>query len=151
MKHYQSSVLLAAPIATVYAALTTQRGIRGWWTVLCDAGETVGEQITVRFGTSFKVMCIEKLRLNAEVQWRVIDAQLDVPGLTHTKEWIGTTIVFQLEPQSATVTRLQVEHIGLTPHVECYDICSQGWNQFLGSLKSYVETDQGMPYTEPTT
>jgi hypothetical protein len=55
-------------------------------------------------------MRIERLRSEAEVRWRVIDAQLDVPGLTRTKEWIGTTIVFHLEPQSASVIRLQVEH-----------------------------------------
>ena len=149
MKNYQCDILLTAPVSTVYEALTTQSGIRAWWTVSSDAGTAVGDEITIRFGTTFKVMCIESLRPNAEVRWRVIDAQLDVPGLTRTKEWIGTTIAFQLEPQSASVTRLSMEHIGLTPQVECYDLCSQGWIQFLGSLKSYVETGTGTPYADP--
>jgi uncharacterized protein YndB with AHSA1/START domain len=149
MKNYQCDIILTAPVSTVYTALTTQSGIRGWWTASCDAGTAVGEHITIRFGTTFKLMCIEKLRPEAEVRWRVIDAELDVPGLTRTKEWIGTTIVFQLEPQSASVTRLQVEHIGLTQQVECYELCSQGWIQFLGSLKSYVETGTGAPYGDP--
>lgn len=149
MKNYQSDMLLTAPVANVYEALTTQSGIRGWWTASCDAGTAIGEQITIRFGTTFKVMRIERLHPNAEVCWRVTDAQLDVPGLTHTKEWIGTTIVFRLEPQSTSTTRLHMEHVGLTPHVECYGLCSQGWLHFLGSLKSYVETGTGTPFVEP--
>lgn len=149
MMNYKYDILLTAPVSTVYGALTTQRGIRGWWTASSDAGTAVGEQITIRFGTTFKVMRIEKLRPDAEVRWHVIDAQLDVPGLTRTKEWVGTTITFQLESLSASVTRLSMEHIGLTPQVECYELCSQGWIQFLGSLKRYVETGTGTPYVEP--
>jgi len=149
MKNYQCDILLTAPVSTVYEALTTQDGIRGWWTASSDAGTAVGDQITIRFGTTFKVMCIESLRPGAEVRWRVIDSQLHVPGLTRTNEWIGTTIIFQLVPQSASSTRLQMEHIGLTPQVECYELCSQGWIQFLGSLKRYVETGTGTPYVDP--
>jgi len=151
MKNYQSDILLTAPAPTVYEALTTQRGIRGWWTTSSEVGTAVGDRITIRFGSNFKVMCIEGLRPEAEVRWRVIDAHLNVPGLTRTKEWIGTTITFRLEPQSAAVTRLHMEHVGLTPQVECYALCSQGWIQFLGSLKSYVETGAGTPYIDPAT
>jgi uncharacterized protein YndB with AHSA1/START domain len=148
MKNYQSNISLSAPASSVYKALTTQSGIRGWWTVSCDAGIAVGEQITIRFGQTFKVMRIESLRPEAEVRWRVTDAQLDVPGLKRTKEWIGTTIVFNIMIQSPLVTSLQLEHIGLTPQVECYNLCSQGWGQFLGSPKSYVETGTGAPYAD---
>ncbi len=149
MNNYKFDISLTAPALTVYEALTTQRGIRGWWTASCDAGTAIGEQITVRFGTTFKTMRIETLRPEAEVRWHVIEAQLDVPGLTRTKEWVGTTIVFHLEPQSPSATLIQMEHIGLTPQVECFELCSQGWLQFLGSLKTYVETGTGTPYVDP--
>lgn len=112
---------------------------------------TVGEQITIHFGDTYKVMHIEALHPFTEVRWSVTDAQLIAPGLTRTNEWIGTTIVFQLTPQSGKVTQLQLEHVGLTPQIECYEICSQGWNQFLGSLKTYVETGKGSPYVEQPT
>jgi uncharacterized protein YndB with AHSA1/START domain len=148
MKNYQSDILLSAPASSVYKALTTQSGIRGWWTASCDAGTAVGEQIAIRFGQTFKVMRIESLRPETEVRWRVTDAQLVVPGLKHTKEWIGTTIVFKIIIQSPSITRLQLEHIGLTPKVECYNLCSQGWSQFPGSLRSYVETGTGAPYVD---
>lgn len=149
MNDYKNNMLLSAPVSKVYEALTTQRGITQWWTTSCEVGTTVGELVTIRFGETFKVMRIESLRPQSEVRWSVIDAQLVVPGLTRTNEWIGTTIVFQLSSPSESATRLDLEHRGLTKQIECYEVCSQGWNQFLASLKNYVETGKGAPYTEP--
>ncbi|UTM59096.1 SRPBCC domain-containing protein [Photobacterium sp. CCB-ST2H9] len=150
MNNYQNSILLSVPVSHVYDALTTQRGISEWWTPSCEVGTTVGELITIRFGETFKVMRIESLRPQSEVCWSVIDAQLVVPGLTRTDEWIGTTIVFQLSSPSESTTRLDLEHLGLTPQIECFEVCSQGWTHFLASLKNYLETGKGMPYTEPS-
>lgn len=141
-------MILSAPASKVYEALTTQRGITEWWTTSCEVGTTVGELITIRFGETFKVMRIESLRPQSEVRWRVIDARLVVPGLTRTNEWIGTTIAFQLSSPSEFATRLDLEHLGLTQQIECYEVCSQGWNQFLASLKNYIETGKGTPYAE---
>lgn len=148
MNSFECDLLLSSPPPKVYKALTTQYGIQSWWTKSCEVGTAVGEQITIRFGHTFKVMRIEALSLDTEVRWNVIDAHLVVPGLIRTTEWIGSTIAFQLMPQPNGITRLHLEHIGLTPEVECYEICSQGWRQFLGSLKSYVETGKGFPYVE---
>ena len=149
MHSFKFDLLVAAPAAKVFEALTTQQGIQSWWTTSSEVGTAVGEHITIRFGGTFKVMQIEALHPATEVRWRVVDAHLVVPGLARTNEWLGTTIVLQLVPQSDTVTRLSLEHIGLTPEVECYDICSQGWAQFLESLKAYLETGKGSPYVEP--
>ncbi|QSX41534.1 SRPBCC family protein [Shewanella cyperi] len=149
MDSYKNNLLISAPASDVYAALTTQRGISDWWTTSCEVGTGIGDLITIRFGETFKVMRIESLRPQSEVRWNVIDAQLVVPGLTRTKEWIGTTIVFQLASPSESTTRLALEHQGLTQQIECFDICSQGWGHFLASLKSYIETGKGMPYAEP--
>ena len=149
MHSFKFDLLVAAPAAKVFEALTTQQGIQSWWTTSSEVGTAVGEHITIRFGGTFKVVQIEALHPATEVRWRVVDAHLVVPGLARTNEWLGTTIVLQLVPQSDTVTRLALEHIGLTPEVECYDICSQGWTQFLESLKAYLETGKGSPYVEP--
>jgi len=148
MNHYQADISIGAPVAKVYEALTTQRGIRGWWTASSEVGTAVGEQITIRFGTTFKVMRIEELHQDAKVRWKVIEAHLDVPGLTRADEWVGTEIVFQLERESDAATRLRIEHIGLTPEVACFELCSQGWSRFLASFRSYVETGSGAPYTD---
>ncbi|EKE70214.1 SRPBCC family protein [Gallaecimonas xiamenensis] len=149
MDSYKNNMLLCAPAARVYDALTTQHGIAGWWTRSCEVGARVGELVRIKFGETFKVMRIESLRPQSEVRWNVVDAQLVVPGLTRTNEWIGTTILFQLSSPSESTTRLDLEHIGLTQQIECYEVCSQGWGQFLESLKSYVEKGKGSPYADP--
>jgi len=143
---HKSSLILSAPVAEVYEALTTQRGIAAWWTATCEVGTRVGESITVRFGDTFKTMRIESLKPASEVVWRVIEARLLVPGLTRTDEWIGTTIAFKLDSPSARSTRLDLEHVGLTRNLECYDLCSQGWDQFLKSLENYVVSGVGAPF-----
>jgi uncharacterized protein (TIGR02246 family) len=150
VEHYSSEIELAAPQSTVYAALTTQQGIQNWWTKTCEVGPAIGSQVIVKFGTTFKVMRIESLLPDREVRWKVTEAHLDAPGLTRTDEWIGSTITFQLVRESDFVTRLSMEHRGLTPQVECYEICSNGWKQFLASLKSYVESGRGTPFVQPT-
>lgn len=148
MNSFKLDLLMAAPVSIIYEALTTQHGIQNWWTTASEVGTTVGQQITIRFGDTYKVMRVEVLRPFTEVQWSVTDAHLVVPGLTRPNEWIGSTIVFQLTPHSDALTLLQLEHVGLTEQIECYEICRQGWNQFLRSLKSYVETGKGSPYVE---
>jgi uncharacterized protein YndB with AHSA1/START domain len=140
---------IGAPASTVYEALTTQQGLRGWWTADCDAGTGVGAQATFRFDGTFKVMRIERLLPDAEVCWKCVEAHIDAPGLlTRTDEWTGTSIVFRLVPRSPSETLLEFEHIGLVPQVECYEICTRGWQQFLASLKSYAETGKGAPHAK---
>jgi uncharacterized protein YndB with AHSA1/START domain len=84
MNHYQRQLLLSASPAAVYQALTTQQGLRSWWTQTCEV--------------------------------------------------------------SNGKTRLDLEHVGLTPAIECFDICRDGWNQYLGNLQSLVETGRGHPF-----
>ena len=37
-------------------------------------------------------------------------------------------------------------HEGLTPQLECYDMCRAGWEQYVPSLRDYIETGTGAPY-----
>jgi len=36
MEHYRQSLLIQARPSVLYAALTTEAGLRGWWTQDCD-------------------------------------------------------------------------------------------------------------------
>lgn len=144
---FRMELPIKAPASTIYAALTGERGLRGWWTMTCDIGTGVGAQCTFRFGTTWKVMRIEALRPDAEVRWRCIEAHLQCAGLTREDEWEGTAISFTLEPQSPTSTLLRFAHLGLVPELECHGICTDGWRQFLGSLTRFVETGTGSPYS----
>jgi len=146
MDHYQQSFIAQAPPAALYAALTTPEGLRGWWTQECEVANAVGGTIHFRFGGTHKAMRIERLEPSREVRWLCTAAHIDLDQLTHKDEWVGTQLVFHLTPDGQGQTRLDFEHLGLVPAFECYDLCSNGWRYFLGSLHQFVETGHGTPY-----
>ena len=146
MQNFHHSMTINAPIKQLFSACSTESGLRAWWTQDCDAGSQVGDQIVVRFGSTSKTMQIDRLVPSSEIRWHVTKAYLDVTHLRKKDEWKGTTICILLHSESATQTHLTLEHVGLNSGVECYGICSDGWIQFLNSLKAFVETGYGSPY-----
>lgn len=145
MTHYRRQLDLAAPPAAVYAALSTQPGLRGWWTQTCDVAEVEGGTATFRFGPHHKTMRIDRLVPDREVRWHCVQAHIEVPGMP-ADEWVGTTIAYRLAPRGGQGTRLEVEHLGLTPALACWELCRTGWDQFLGSLQALVEQGRGQPF-----
>jgi uncharacterized protein YndB with AHSA1/START domain len=146
MNHYQQSLVVEANPAAVYAALTTAEGLRGWWTQDCDVQTKLGGSIELRFGPNHKEMRIERLEPGREVRWLCTGAHIAVGELTRRDEWVGTQLVFHLKPQDNGRTRLDFEHVGLLPALECYSLCSDGWRHFLGSLQQFAKTGRGTPY-----
>ena len=146
MSHYQTSLVLEANPAAVYAALTTPEGLRGWWTHDCDVATDVGSTIHFRFGNTHKDMRIERLEPGREVGWLCTGAHIAAADLKHKEEWVGTQIVFRLRPHGEGATRLDFEHRGLVPALECYRLCSNGWRHYLGSLQQFVDTGRGTPH-----
>lgn len=149
MNHYHRQLLLSASPTAVYQALTTQQGLRNWWTQACEVANTIGGRATFRFNRTYKVMRIENLVPEREVRWHCVEAHIDAPALRHKNEWVGTQIIFRLSPQDGGKTRLDFEHVGLTPALQCFAICQGGWNQFLDSLQSYVDSGHGAPFLAP--
>lgn len=97
MENYSSILKLTSSANTVFNALTI--GIPFWWTEMYD-GSSVheGNSFTVRFGNNvFKTMQIKELVQNIKVVWFVEDSIIDSPELTNQKEWVGTTIVWEME------------------------------------------------------
>jgi uncharacterized protein YndB with AHSA1/START domain len=151
MSDYRKSVVVDANASAVYAALTTSDGLRGWWTHDCDVATRVGETIRFRFGRTWKDMRIERLEPEREVRWRCTRAHIAAQQLGTRDEWVGTEIVFRLAAEGPTRTRLDFEHVGLVPALECHTLCSDGWRYFLTSLQQLAETGRGTPHqaTDP--
>lgn len=146
MEHYQLSLLIQASASAVYAALTTAKGLRGWWTQDCDVASALGGIHRVRFGPHHKDLRVEQLEPHRLVHWHCTGALIDLPQLSRKDEWVGTELVFRIDAQGEGQTRLHFEHLGLVPAVECYEVCEQGWRHFLASLQQYAETGRGMPH-----
>ena len=146
MNHYQQTLFLDADTAAVYAALTTPEGLRGWWTQDCDVETAVGDTIHFRFGANYKDMQIEQLEPGRLVQWQCTRAHIAAGQLRRRDEWVGTQVVFRMSPVAGGRTRLDFEHIGLVPEMDCYELCSGGWQYFLTSLQQYAGTGRGTPH-----
>jgi len=79
------------------------------------------------------------------VIWEVVEANHDLEVLAKRDEWDGTTIVWTIREDEGG-SRITFVHEGLSPALECFEICASGWTYFLGSLKSYLETGRGRPF-----
>jgi uncharacterized protein YndB with AHSA1/START domain len=121
----------------VYAALTEQKGLAGWWTRDTSASPQVGAILKFRFGNhGFNDMKVVRLVPGRQVHWRCVDG---------AKEWIGTRLSFDLKRQGNR-TIVLFAHRGWRRPVEFMHYCSTKWAIFLLSLKSLVEKGRGRPY-----
>ena len=132
---------IKAPIAKVYAAVSTIEGVAGWWTRETTGVSKPGGNIDVRFltpdGKEIGGMGMEVLALdpNKEVRWRVRSGP---------EEWVGTDVVFELT-QAGEHTIVLFGHRNWREAVEFTAHCSMKWATFMLSLRDLVETGQGKP------
>lgn len=90
-------------------------------------------------------MAVEELIPNKKVAWNVTDSLIDIPDLKNKTDWINTKIVWEISAQD-NQTELRLKHFGLTPQVECYNICEGGWHNFTDSLTEFINTCIGKPF-----
>jgi uncharacterized protein YndB with AHSA1/START domain len=135
--YHRVGIKSASP-AVVYSALTTTRGLAGWWTTNVEGINEVGDVVKFRFEAGGFDMRVTQLDEDKHVGWRVID------GPT---EWIGTDITWDLT-QEDDYTIVRFEHTGWREVDDFMCHCSTKWAVFLLSLKSLVETDVGTPWPD---
>jgi uncharacterized protein YndB with AHSA1/START domain len=120
----------------VYRALTTLEGLSAWWTSDTQGESRVGGVLEFCFNAGGFDMKVLELRPDERVLWEVVAGP---------REWIGTTISFDLK-QQADWTIVLFKHQGWKEPVEFMHHCSTKWGVFLLSLKSLLETGKGAPF-----
>jgi uncharacterized protein YndB with AHSA1/START domain len=132
-------LLIEKPAEIVYEALTTQKGLAGWWTPDTIAKPEVGSVSRFAFGPDYyKEIKVEALKPYSYVKWRCLKA---------FEEWIGTTMTFELEPH-AKGTVLIFHHEGWKAYSNEFASCSYDWALFFRSLKFLCEKGKGFPYPD---
>jgi len=121
----------------VFAAL---KQVSSWW-----PGEITGE--TGRLGGVFTYRYKDMHRSTQKitewvpgkrVMWHVTESYLSF--LKEKEEWTGTDVVFEISRKGAK-TELKFTHVGLTPKVECYGACSDGWGYIINEcLAAFITT-----------
>jgi hypothetical protein len=127
MNDFSTSTTIDGSPAEVFAAILDTRG---WWNIAI-----VGA--TAQLGDEFDVTP------NERVEWLVVENEFGFT--TDQSEWVGDRIVFELQP-AHDGTKVTLAQHGLMPGQECYDVCSNAWNFFVGdSLRLLAEHGQGKP------
>lgn len=121
----------------IYKALTTDEGLKQWWTNDITGAGGVGSVIKFRFNGGGPDFIVKELIVNKSVRW---EHSGDVP-----EAWMGTEIYFQLQIDDKQ-TFVLFTHSNWKESTDFMAHCSTKWAVFLISLKEAVETNQGRPF-----
>jgi hypothetical protein len=141
-KNFTTSYLVDQSPEEVYNAIIN---VRGWW------GEGVKgntEKLNDEFVYRHEPYHYSKHRLTEvipgkKIVWLTIDGALSF--VEHKTEWKGTKIIFEIAAKGKK-TELRFTHEGLTPELECFDDCSNGWGHYVEqSLLKLITTGKGKP------
>lgn len=134
------SIAIRSTPERLYAALTTQEGIAGWWAPQAKAEPKVGSVVEVGFdpgqSLAFRVDQLEPAR---RVVWK---------GVTVPPEWQESEVTFELKPEDGAVT-FTFTHAGLPPKYVDYAFFNFCWAQYVRSIKLLAETGTGEPFGSP--
>ena len=131
--------------AEVFAAVND---VRGWW-----SGEITGE--TDRLGGLFTYRYKDIHRTTQKITewvpskrvvWHVTESYLSF--VNDKDEWTDTDVVFEIS-RKGSKTELRFTHVGLTPKMECFGGCSDGWGYYINeSLLPFITAGKGAPNLE---
>jgi uncharacterized protein YndB with AHSA1/START domain len=152
-KDFHYTLRLPVSAKNVYEAVSTEDGVRNWWTRFADIGQDTGSMAEFRFPKAgFYVKAKIKSLVPGElVEWKVIDSMHpEKSGFSNLRDWEDTVIRFEIEHVSENESVLHFTHQGLTKELECYQVCENGWISYLTSLKELLVNGQGKPYLDHT-
>ncbi|MBY6036611.1 SRPBCC domain-containing protein [Fictibacillus nanhaiensis] len=150
----QYKLTLPVSAEKVYKAVATEEGVRDWWTKFADVGTKVGDLAEFRFPHAgfYAEAKIQSLIPNKLVEWNVIDSMHpEQTGFLNLRDWVGTTIKFEIESKAEEESVLHFTHIGLSEKLECFEACERGWSSYLSSLEQLLVRGVGKPYTDDST
>jgi len=134
---YQRTIRVKAAPEAVFDAVTSLAGITGWWT-RATGSAGVGGQVELWFDPPEPcVVRVDEATRPTLVQWTVTSCFLD--------EWVGTRPTFAITPIDDDECELEFVHHGLTPALDCIEMCTRGWDFFIPSLRAYAEVGGGNP------
>jgi uncharacterized protein YndB with AHSA1/START domain len=134
----ESTIDIAAPLARVLTAITTESGYRAWCAQDADFD---GKQATFRFPQP-----TETRSVTFQVE-RCDGSGIVMTCVAHENnpDWLGTRLAIELG-ETPTGTRVQLTHSGYPAKNEVYERCNQAWPYFLRSLASCMMTGTGEPF-----
>lgn len=147
--NYVASIETSATPEACFEAVAKR--MSKWWTETTE-GELnkVDDRVKVIFPPDFGYWTFEakSMEWGSVIEMVCIDAHHRVEGQPEAidREWMGTTVVWQFA-RVGSKTRVTLTHRGLTPQLNCWGICLDGWNHFFKrSLADFLEGKPASPH-----
>jgi uncharacterized protein YndB with AHSA1/START domain len=123
----------------VFNAVSTGKGLAGWWSTTVIAPEEVGGIVDFTFGGDFNPdMEITQFQPPSLVSWRCVGGH---------DPWLNSTFAFAISPLEDSHTRVVFTQGYGSPISDIeFGIYNYNWGYYLHSLKQLVETGKGFPY-----
>ncbi len=141
-QNYSTTLLVDQSPQEVFAAI---KNVRGWWSEeILGYTSHVGAEFTYHYQDVQRCrFLIEELVPREKIIWLVLDSYFNFAK--DDSEWTGTRISFEIFKKDDH-TQINFTHLGLIPHFECYNSCSNSWGYYInGSLRSLITTGKGQP------
>lgn len=124
--------------------------VRSWWSEEVDGRtDQVGAEYRYRGHDDaaglehLATIRVEEIVPGERVVWRVVDNRFSF--VEDQTEWLDTEIRFEVSRKDGA-TEVRFTHAGLLAAHQCYDVCSNAWDFFIGdSLRNRITTGQGSP------
>lgn len=144
-KNMESKVKVSInkPLQAVHAAITSQKGIEGWWATNTTVATEVGGVSKMKFDKEGMIFDME-FRIDELKDNRVLWTCISNTNPT----WVGSTISFDLN-SNGNSTEVTFKHYNFDAALteEGFGMVNQTWGHFISnSLKSYCENGAGQPW-----
>jgi hypothetical protein len=144
MKNQDYHASMVAKI-TPKEALDEISRVTDWWGKHFEGrSQKINDVFTVRFGSGdMYKMRVSELIPDTKIVWEVVDSFKT--GVKDATEWTGTKILWEVSEQKDGI-RIDMTHLGMNPDIECYGVCTQGWDYLLQkSLLKLLTENKGNP------
>ena len=138
MSQMKQQVRIYASPRTVYQALSTQEGLRAWWTADMIVEPRVGGIAEFSHGE-------ERTHLRVRVAELVSENRVVWNCLGEHEEWKGTRITWRIEAQDNS-TELYLTHADWVSADGWFGTCNAIWGILLYRLKDYAEGKNPGPF-----
>jgi len=152
MSAIRHQVLINAPVAKVYEALSTPDGISTWWDKQTPTQTDRGLVLEHNPGPEHGVVQLRVVELvpNKRVEWECISTH---PKSSPASAWTGTHFILEIaahdsvvssgsKPDQARATTLDFCQDGYDERSEFFESNKLAWGEVLQNLKQVVESQR---------
>ncbi|MBO9465108.1 SRPBCC domain-containing protein [Tropicibacter sp. R15_0] len=137
---YTATIRTPASVETAQKAIFDEMHI--WWSTRV---EKTASGATIHFGNSH--VSFDFAKRDGTYVWTCREANMIIEDVADATEWQGTSLIWQILPDGDG-SRITLSHLGLTPSLDCHDVCTRGWQKYFeNSLLAHLSGETATPET----